>query len=90
MKEHRWPQKLSTVRYDVITMEKGRPQPRQSFGAVDAAAKLIAQEHIDGHTVKCLTNALTEKVNKQRQEGLAKRVNGILAEKGFTGDPWQP
>jgi hypothetical protein len=82
--------KMNVVRYDVITIEHGRPQPRQSFNAVDAAANLIAQKHIAGHIVKCRTNALTATVNKQRQDGLAKRVNKILAKKRFTGEPWQP
>jgi hypothetical protein len=33
---------MPVVRYDVIIIENGRPQPRKSFHAVDAAAAFIA------------------------------------------------
>ena len=81
---------MNKLRYDVIAIAHGRPQPRRPLNPVDAAAILIAEKHMAGHVVKCLTNALTLTVNRQRQEGLAKRVNKILAKKGFTGEPWQP
>ena len=77
-------------RYDVVVVKNGIPQPRQSFNAVDAAAKVVARNHAAGHIVKVLTNAITDKVNKQRLQGLASRVNKVLAGRSFAGQPWQP
>jgi hypothetical protein len=81
---------MPVVRYDVIIIGNGRPQPRKSFQAVDAAAAFIAKKHMTGHIVKCLGNADTETLREQRQTGMAKRVNAILAKKGFRGEPWKP
>ena len=76
------------VRYSVVTVENGIPQPRKEFHAVQAAAEFIAVKHMGGGIVKCLTNALTETVNSQRLAGIENRVNEILAEKGYNGQLW--
>jgi hypothetical protein len=75
-------------RYDVIVVVGGKPQPRQSFNAVDAAAEVVAKKHTAGHIVKVLTNAITAKVNRQRLEAMAERVNKILADQG-SKETWQ-
>ncbi len=76
--------------YDVIVVASGRPQPRKSFNSVDAAAQAVAASHSAGHIVKVRTNAITGDVDQQRQQGLAERVNKILAYRDFKGQPWQP
>jgi hypothetical protein len=78
------------VRYSVITVESGRPQPRKEFGSVDAAAEFIAAKHMAGHTAKCDPHALTKEVKAQRLDGIEKRVARILAAKGHKGELWRP
>ena len=79
-----------TVRYDVMAVIDGRPQPRKSFGGPEAAAQEIAKLHKQGHIARCMTNALVPSVEATRLSKLADRVNEILAAGEFPGTPWGP